>query len=52
MLDGMSLEESDTQKTLQHIADLWGYDVRLVEVDENEEETVGEFDASPQRPFT
>jgi stage V sporulation protein R len=52
MLDGMSLDEADTQKTLQHVADLWGYDVRLLEIDESVDETVNEIDVSPQRPFT
>lgn len=50
VLDGMTLEESDTDKVLQHVADLWGYDVKLVEA--NDAGTVcAEHAASPRRPF-
>ncbi len=50
VLDGMTLEEADTEKVLQHVADLWGYDVKLVEQDDAG--TVkGEYTASPRRPF-
>ena len=33
MLNGVPLEERDTREVLQHLADLWGYDVELKEVD-------------------
>jgi len=50
VLDGMTLEEGDTDKVLQHVADLWGYDVKLVEADDSG--TVrAEHSASPRRPF-
>ncbi len=51
VLDGMLLEENDTQKVLQHIADLWGYDVKLIEIDEAGAE-LAEHAASPRRMFT
>ncbi len=31
--DGVLLDERDTQAVLQHIANLWGYGVKLYEVD-------------------
>lgn len=33
VLDGMTLQPEDARKVLQHLADLWGYDVVLKEVD-------------------
>jgi len=50
VLDGMTLEESDTDKVLQHVADLWGYDVKLVEADDSGV-VRAEHSASPRRPF-
>jgi stage V sporulation protein R len=50
VLDGMTLEESDTDKVLQHVADLWGYDVKLVETDDSGV-VRSEHSASPRRPF-
>jgi stage V sporulation protein R len=48
--DGIVLEESDTERVLQHVADLWGYDVKLIEQDDNG--TVrAEHTASPRRAF-
>ena len=35
VLDGVLLEENDTEQVLQHVADLWGYDVKLIEHDES-----------------
>jgi stage V sporulation protein R len=50
VLDGMILEENDTDRVLQHVADLWGYDVKLLEQDDSG--TVkAEHTASPRRPF-
>ena len=50
VLDKITLEEGDAGKVLQHVADLWGYDVKLVEVDDAG--TVhGEHTASPRRIF-
>lgn len=50
VLDGMTLEDSDTDKVLQHVADLWGYDVKLVEADDSGA-VRAEHSASPRRPF-
>jgi spore cortex formation protein SpoVR/YcgB (stage V sporulation) len=50
VLDKIILEEGDADKVLQHVADLWGYDVKLVEVDDAG--TVhAEHAASPRRAF-
>jgi len=50
VLDGIVLEETDTEKVLQHVADLWGYDVKLVEQDDNGAQ-LAEHTASPRRAF-
>ena len=36
VVKGARLNETDTKRVLQHLADLWSYDVSLVEVDANE----------------
>jgi spore cortex formation protein SpoVR/YcgB (stage V sporulation) len=41
---GILLDESDANLVLRHIANLWGYEVRLVEVDAETETTLREFD--------
>ncbi|MGE0595587.1 MAG: SpoVR family protein [Hyphomonadaceae bacterium] len=51
VLDGVMLEERDAQQVLQHVADLWGYDVRLLEIDDADGETLAEHDAAPRRHF-
>ena len=33
VVGGAQLHETDARHVLQHLADLWGYDVSLVEVD-------------------
>jgi stage V sporulation protein R len=33
VVKGARLSETDTRRVLQHLADLWSYDVSLVEVD-------------------
>ena len=33
VVKGAQLNEADTKRVLQHLADLWSYDVSLVEVD-------------------
>jgi stage V sporulation protein R len=33
VVKGAQLNETDTKRVLQHLADLWSYDVSLVEVD-------------------
>ncbi|ANP46367.1 SpoVR family protein [Candidatus Viadribacter manganicus] len=50
VLDGMTLEGGDADKVLQHVADLWGYDVKLVEADDSGV-VRAEYSASPRRPF-
>ena len=52
VLDGVVLEEDDTDKVLQHVADLWGYDVRLVELEEGSDEPIAVHDATPRRIFS
>jgi len=41
---GILLDEADANLVLRHIANLWGYEVRLVEVDAETETTLREFD--------
>jgi stage V sporulation protein R len=48
--DGRTLEEDDAQRVLQHLADLWGYEVRMVE--EDDETVYGDLVASPQKAFS
>lgn len=47
--DGVRLESKDLARVLRHLADLWGYEVRLVEADE--ERTYATHDARPTQPF-
>ena len=42
--DGRLLNKDDCNRTLRHVAHLWGYRVRLVEVDADVGNTVGEYD--------
>jgi stage V sporulation protein R len=46
VVKGAQLDEADTQRVLQHLADLWGYDVVLREVDSSDA-VVGEQLATP-----
>ncbi len=34
VLNGVLMQERETREVLQHLADLWGYDVHLKEVDQ------------------
>jgi stage V sporulation protein R len=36
VVKGARLNETDTKRVLQHLADLWSYDVSLVEIDGND----------------
>ncbi|MBP2444958.1 SpoVR family protein [Rhizobium leguminosarum] len=48
MMNGSYLQEADTRLVLQHLADLWGYDVLLQEIDDSS--TVArEHSASPRK---
>jgi stage V sporulation protein R len=49
VLDGVTLEEKDADRVLQHLADLWGYEVRMIESDD--ETVYAEHKAEPMRPF-
>jgi spore cortex formation protein SpoVR/YcgB (stage V sporulation) len=49
VVDGVTLDATDADRVLQHLADLWGYHVRLVESDD--EETYAEHEADPVQPF-
>jgi stage V sporulation protein R len=33
VVNGAQLNEADTKRVLQHLADLWSYDVSLAEID-------------------
>jgi spore cortex formation protein SpoVR/YcgB (stage V sporulation) len=44
---GAQLNEVDTRRVLQHLADLWSYDVSLVEVDTTEK-VLKEYVVSPR----
>ena len=49
VIDGVTLDEADAERVLQHLADLWGYPIRLIESDDD---TVwAEHNAEPMRPF-
>jgi stage V sporulation protein R len=50
VLDAILLEDADLTKVLQHVADLWGYDVKLDEVDDGGA-VLAEHSISPRRPF-
>ncbi len=47
---GAQLEENSAKVVLQHLADLWGYDVLLKEISSNNV-TVGEYAAKPRPIF-
>jgi stage V sporulation protein R len=49
VVNGVTLHAEDAERVLQHLADLWGYHVRLVEADD--EKTYTEHDADPAQPF-
>ncbi len=41
------LEKEDCNRTLRHVANLWGYRVRLIEVDPDSGKTISEYDSVP-----
>ncbi|MCG8441355.1 MAG: SpoVR family protein, partial [Caulobacterales bacterium] len=49
--DGIMLDEDDSEMVLRHLADLWGYEVVLREVDEAEGRVLDEHTAEPNDPF-
>jgi stage V sporulation protein R len=42
--DGRLLDKEECNRTLRHIANLWGYRVRLIEVDSESGKTLNEYD--------
>ncbi len=50
--DGVSLDADDARRVLRHIANLWGYPVRLVEIDAASERQVHDYeDVEPRDAF-
>ncbi|HYZ23045.1 MAG TPA: SpoVR family protein [Rhodopila sp.] len=47
-LNRIMLEERDTRMVLQHLADLWGYDVLMKEIDPGTDAVLKEHAASPR----
>ena len=50
LVDGVALEEDDAERVLQHLANLWGYEVYLVETN-GEGEPATKHHAEPIHPF-
>jgi spore cortex formation protein SpoVR/YcgB (stage V sporulation) len=50
LVDGVTLEEDDAERVLQHLANLWGYEVYLVEAN-GEGDTSTKHHAEPVHPF-
>lgn len=48
--DGIPLDEDDAGRVLQHLANLWGYDVHMIESDDTDE-IYSERHAQPKQPF-
>jgi len=48
VVKGAQLNETDARRVLQHLADLWTYDVSLVEVDAKDT-VLKEYVVSPRR---
>src|SRR5215208_8509473 len=51
VLNGVLLDAKDAAEVMQHLADLWGYNVVLKEVEGATTSVVNEHKASPLRPF-
>ncbi|MCQ0987750.1 SpoVR family protein [Jiella marina] len=49
IVDGITLDSADAAKVLHHLANLWGYDVKLLEIENGE--TIAAHDGSPSRAF-
>jgi stage V sporulation protein R len=50
LVDGVTLEEDDTERVLQHLANLWGYEVHLVESNDHGDLST-KHHAEPVHPF-
>jgi len=48
--NGIMLKKNDTELVLHRLAELWGYEVRLVEVDAGSERVLRTYDAEPPNP--
>ncbi|MBE7211167.1 MAG: SpoVR family protein, partial [Gluconacetobacter diazotrophicus] len=44
---GHLLEENDARATLKHLADLWGYEVKLLEIDRQTDSVLATHIAHP-----
>jgi stage V sporulation protein R len=51
VVNGLLLEEADTRRVLQHLADLWGYDLVLREVEADGEAVRQQYAVSPRQAF-
>ncbi len=51
VVNGLLLEEADTRRVLQHLADLWGYDIILREVDMDGGAARQQYAISPRQAF-
>ena len=51
VVQGRTLSGSASRKALQHIADLWGYDVELRELDSSSGQKLADHQARPSQPF-
>ncbi len=52
VVNGLFLEEADARRVLQHLADLWGYNVTLREVDTEGALPHKEYTITPCQPFS
>jgi stage V sporulation protein R len=52
VLNRIVLDETDARRSLQHLADLWGYDVLMKEIDPESGAVLKEHTASARRRFT
>ncbi|MGC1585876.1 MAG: SpoVR family protein, partial [Rhodomicrobium sp.] len=50
IVDGVTLDEDDAERVLQHLANLWGYEVYLIETN-SEGEAGTKHHAEPVHPF-
>jgi|BEDMetMinimDraft_2_1075160.scaffolds.fasta_scaffold01943_3 stage V sporulation protein R len=49
VIDGRLLDERSAKLVLGHLADLWGYEVRLAEIDAESDRVLRRYDAAPRR---
>ena len=49
-VDGVTLDENDAERVLQHLANLWGYEVHLIESTADGEQE-NKLQAEPVHPF-